>query len=264
MTAHPEPWATVRARLAATRFADVRVLDEVDSTNRMLLDEARSGAPDGVVVVAEHQRAGRGRLGRTWSAPAGGSLLVSVLVRREVAPERLHLLTMAAGLALADAVRDVAAVEATLKWPNDLLVSGRKLAGMLAEADIGSDGSPRAVVVGIGLNVNWDSIPDELAGLATACNLERGGPVDRGDLLVTFLSGFEERLAHLDGVATQYRRRLGTIGRRVRVERADGPVVGRAVDVDHTGRLLVEVDAGCIVEVAAGDVVHLRDAEGNP
>jgi BirA family biotin operon repressor/biotin-[acetyl-CoA-carboxylase] ligase len=167
---------------------------------------------------------------------------------------------MAAGLALADAVRTVAGLEADLKWPNDLLVGGRKLAGMLAEADVGSDGMPRAVVIGIGLNVNWDSVPDELAGIATACNLETGHTVDRGELLVTFLTGFETRLAEPDQVARDYRRRLATLGRRVRVERGDGDVVGRAVDVDHGGRLLVEVDAGCIVEVAAGDVVHLRDA----
>jgi BirA family biotin operon repressor/biotin-[acetyl-CoA-carboxylase] ligase len=261
MTGDPEPWATVRAQLASTRFADVRTVDEVDSTNRMLLDEARAGAPDGVVLVAEHQRAGRGRMGRTWSAPPGGSLLVSVLLRHDLSRERLHLLTMAAGLALADAVRTVAGLPADLKWPNDLLVGGRKLAGMLAEADVGPDGTPRAVVVGVGLNVNWDSVPDELAGIATACNLETGRAVGRGELLVAFLTGFEARLAQPDQIARDYRRRLATLGRRVRVERADGDVVGRAVDVDHGGRLLVEVDVGCIVEVAVGDVVHLRTTD---
>jgi BirA family biotin operon repressor/biotin-[acetyl-CoA-carboxylase] ligase len=261
MAGHPEPWATVRARLASTRFADVRVLDEVDSTNRVLLDEARAGAPDGVVLVAEHQRAGRGRLGRSWSAPRGGSLLVSVLLRRGLSRETMHLPATAAGLALADAVREVAGLDAELKWPNDLLVSGRKLAGVLAEADVGADGSPRAVVVGVGLNVNWDAVPAELAGIATACNLETGRTVDRGELLVAFLTGLDARLARPERVAHDYRRRLATLGRRVRVERHDGDVVGRAVDVDGTGRLLVEVDAGCIVEIAAGDVVHLRAAD---
>ncbi|HEX4775535.1 MAG TPA: biotin--[acetyl-CoA-carboxylase] ligase [Acidimicrobiia bacterium] len=282
MTSDAATWATVRARLAGTRFGELRVLDEVDSTNRVVLDDARAGAPEGLVVVAEHQTAGRGRLGRTWVAPPGGSLLLSVLLRPALPVERVHLVTMAAGVALADAVRDVAAVDATLKWPNDVLVGDRKLAGMLTEADFGPDGAVRtnagrgrmpgtagaegakgavrAVVLGVGVNVNWGHVPDELAGLATACDLEAGHAVDRGALLAAFLLELDAHLRALERVPLEYRRRLATLGRRVRVELSDGPLLGRAVEVDVSGRLLVEVDSGCIVEVAAGDVVHLRDA----
>lgn len=258
MAADAETWAGVRAQLVGSRFDDVRVLDEVDSTNRIVLDEARAGAPEGLVVVANHQRAGRGRLGRTWAAPPGGSLLVSVLLRPDVATDRLHLLTMAAGLAVAAAVGSVARVDVVLKWPNDVLVGERKLAGVLAEADVAGSGALRAVGVGVGVNVNWDAVPDELATLATACNLEAGRAVSRVDLLVAFLRQLDGRLRALDAVPADYRERLATLGRQVRVELPDGPFLGRAVGVDDAGRLLVETDDGRTVEVAAGDVVHVR------
>ncbi len=235
------------------RFADVRWLPETGSTNQYVLDAARSGAPDGLVVVADHQRAGRGRLGRTWSAPPGASLLVSVLLRPDLAPEDRHLVVMAAAVAMAEAVAATTGVIAALKWPNDLLVGHRKLAGILAEA------AGDAVVVGIGVNLDWPEIPAELEGIATACNLEGGRPTLREELLAEFLAGYEVRLADLDEARTAYRAALGTIGARVRVERPDAAFVGIATDIDDKGRLLVDVD-GVVETIAAGDVVHLRDA----
>ncbi len=208
----PDPEATPQP--ASGRFAEVRRLAATDSTNREALDAARDGAADGLVVVADVQRAGRGRLGRTWSAPAGASLLVSVLLRPGLAVEDRHLVVMAAAVAMAEAVAATTDVEASLKWPNDLLVGDRKLAGILAEA------AGDAVVVGIGVNVDWPEIPDELIGIATACNLEGGRPTTRDVLLDAFLARYETRLADLDATADAYRERLGTIGRRVRVERA--------------------------------------------
>jgi BirA family transcriptional regulator, biotin operon repressor / biotin---[acetyl-CoA-carboxylase] ligase len=239
---------------------DIRRFDSLDSTNRYLLDEARAGVPEGVVAVADHQTAGRGRRGRTWLAPPGASLLCSVLLRPSLAPGRTHLLTMAAGMAMAAGIERVVGFVPELKWPNDLMVGDRKLAGLLAEADIGPTGDARAVVVGVGVNVEWIEFPPELADTATACNLVVGRPVDRFELLDAFLEELEASYGRLDGVLPRYRARLATLGRRVRVERTDGPIVGRAVDVGHAGELLVEVDAGCIVEVHAGDMVHVRDA----
>lgn len=244
----PAPEAT------PTRFGEVRHLTEVDSTNRYALEEARAGAPTGLVVVADHQTAGRGRLGRTWEAPPGASLLVSVLLRPALDPDRRHLVVLAAAVAMAEAVGARSGVEATLKWPNDLLAGDRKLAGILAEA------SGDAVVVGIGVNVEWPGVPPELDGIATACNLEGGRPMTRDDLLEEFLPRYEHRLADLADARRAYRERLGTLGRRVRVEQASGPAVGVARDVDNAGRLLLERDDGVIETITAGDVVHLRDA----
>jgi BirA family biotin operon repressor/biotin-[acetyl-CoA-carboxylase] ligase len=238
---------------------EVRRFDRLDSTNRYLLDAARGGAPEGVVAVTDYQTAGRGRRGRAWDAPPGASLLVSILLRPLLLPERVQLVTMAAGIAMRDAVEHVAAFAAALKWPNDLVVGDRKLAGLLGEADVDSGGMVSAAVIGAGVNVNWDELPPDLIGTATSCSLECGHPVDRETLLAAFLSRFGDRYAALHAVPTEYRRHLATLGRRVRVERAEGDVVGRAVDVGAAGELLVALDTGRVVEVHSGDVNHLRD-----
>ena len=235
----------------------LRRFDEIDSTNRYALDEARAGTAAGLVVVADHQGAGRGRRGRTWTAPPGSSLLVSVLLRPRLDADEVHLVTMAAALALADAVRVVAGFDAALKWPNDLLVGERKLAGLLAEADI-TGGVVRAVVIGVGCNVSWDGFPSELEDTATACDREAGRPVGRAELLDAFLDLLAARLETLDTVPRDYRTRLATIGRQVRVELTDRTLEGVATGVDERGRLVVQPNTGPPVTVAAGDVVHLR------
>jgi BirA family transcriptional regulator, biotin operon repressor / biotin---[acetyl-CoA-carboxylase] ligase len=239
---------------AIERTHEVRWFDSLDSTNRYLLDEARRGAPEGLVAVADVQTAGRGRRGREWVAPPGASLLVSVLLRPALAPEQTPLVTMACGVAMADAVARVAGFAPALKWPNDLVVGDRKLVGILAERD------GDAVVVGVGVNVEWQAFPAELAETATACNLEAGHSVDRRELLDAFLAELDARYADLDATVGEYRARLATLGRRVRVEGPDGDLVGRAVGIGAAGQLRVEVDGGDVLEVHVGDVVHLRDA----
>ncbi len=241
-----------------TPFRVVR-LAEVDSTNRFVLDAAHAGEPAGLVVVADHQHAGRGRLGRTWEARPGSSLLLSVLLRPRRAVDGLHLCTAGVALAMADAVADVAGFAPALKWPNDLLADGRKLAGVLAEADVGTSGVVRAVVVGIGINVGADAVPPDLTATATACEVVAGRSVDRERLLETFLRHLGARLDSSDEILLDhYRARLATIGAAVRVERAAGPIEGVARDVDELGGLVVETPDGARVTISAGDVVHLR------
>ena len=232
----------------------------IDSTNRWVLDEGRSGAEAGLVAVADEQTEGRGRRGRRWSAPPGSSLLVSVLLRPTLGIDEIHVLTMAAALALRDAIEDVAGLKSGLKWPNDLVVGDRKLAGILSEADLEADGRVRSVVVGIGCNVDWPEIPDELEGIATACNLEVGHAVDRGRVLDGFLAHLAERLERLDRVPLDYRERLTTLGRTVRVDVGDREIIGVAEDVDAAGKLVIKATDGERVTVAVGDVVHLRPA----
>jgi BirA family biotin operon repressor/biotin-[acetyl-CoA-carboxylase] ligase len=233
-------------------FTDVRWFAELDSTNRHLVDEARAGAPAGLVVVADHQTAGRGRLGRTWVAPPGASLLTSVLLRPRLPVEQRHLLVTAAGLAMAEAVEATTGVVAGMKWPNDLLVGERKLGGVLAEA------AGDALVVGLGVNVEWAGVPDELRAIATACNLEGGRPTDRRTLLDAFLARYATRLSDLDAARTDYAARLLTLGRRVRVEQGSGVRVGIARDLDDAGRLVLECEDGTVEAIAVGDVVHVR------
>ena len=243
----------------------LRRLAETDSTNRVVLEEARGGAPEGLVVVADHQTAGRGRLGRTWQAPPGASLLVTVLLRPAMPPAEVHLVTIAAGLAAVDACEAVAGIVPSLKWPNDLVIERdgvtRKLAGLLAESLV-AGGRIDALALGMGLNVQWPEVlPDDLASIATALNHEAGHDVDRDALLDAWLARLGQRYGSFDAASllAEYRERCVTLGREVRAELAFETVTGVATDVDPDGHLLLTTPDGPRV-ITAGDVVHLRPA----
>jgi BirA family biotin operon repressor/biotin-[acetyl-CoA-carboxylase] ligase len=186
---------------------------------------------------------------------------VSVLLRPELPVERLFLLTLAAGLALSDAVAAESGVTAGLKWPNDLVVDDKKLAGLLAEADLDA-GTARAVVIGAGCNLTAEAFPPELAAQATAVELEAGHPVDRDALLAAFLDALARRLDALDAVIVDARARSATLGRRVRIDLpGDAVLDGDATALTDDGVLVVHDDAGCEHAVAMGDVVHLRGSD---
>ena len=256
------------SEVSGTRFADVRWVAETGSTNQDLLEAAAQGAPEGVVLVADHQTAGRGRLDRSWIAPAGASLLVSALLRPTVGPEDLFLLTLACGLAAVDAVDEVAGVRLGLKWPNDLVVAAgpfadRKLAGILAESHVVND-QVDAVVVGMGLNLEWpEELPEELAATAASVNHLTGKSVDREEILVAWLRHYDRHLTSIDderkrtGFLDDVRAVSATLGRDVRVESTTTSFEGRAVAITDDGRLLVECD-GDVVAVTVGDIVHAR------
>jgi len=229
----------------------VQVVEETGSTNVDLLGAADAGAPDRSVLAARHQTAGRGRLDRTWEAPPGTNLLVSLLIRD--VPEHVHELTQRVALAARDAATAVAGVTPVLKWPNDLLLDGRKLAGVLAQAGgrAGSDDRPSHVVVGIGINVGW--APEGAARL--------GATIDPLDVLATLLAAFD-RLP--TDIWPLYRDALATLGQQVRVERPDVVVEGRALDVERDGRLVVLDDCAVTHRIDTGDVIHLRPGPSLP
>jgi BirA family biotin operon repressor/biotin-[acetyl-CoA-carboxylase] ligase len=283
-----DPVPTVLPGPTGTRFAEVRWFEELDSTNRYLVNEARRGAGEGLVVVADHQSAGRGRLGRRWEAPPGANLLVSVLLRPQLPLASRHLASAVVALAAADACVALGAVTVDLKWPNDLLVGGRKLAGVLAEAELGGtsaegaeDSSP--IVVGIGINVAWpppssddrptlDGAPPlrsdlgDLADSATSLLRESGRPVDRARLLDRLLVELEPRVSMLDSPegrsrqAADLQSRCSTIGARVRVDTAGGTMTGTAMAITAEGHLVVDLDHEGPRTVVVGDVFHLRVA----
>jgi BirA family biotin operon repressor/biotin-[acetyl-CoA-carboxylase] ligase len=217
-----------------------------------------------VVAVADRQTAGRGRLNRTWEAPPGSALLVSVLLRPDLLPTHVHSTTMAAAVAASDACEEVAGFRPLLKWPNDVVVEGRKLAGLLAEAELSGD-DVNAVVVGMGFNVNWDAPPPDLAEIAIAASEVAGRPVDRDTLLDRFLDRFEEHYSALvepggwRGTLLNYRRLSATLGQQVRVEVSGETFTGKALEITGEGHLLVESE-GDVRRIPAGDVVHLRPA----
>ncbi len=240
---------------------EIRWLDEVDSTNTYVRDRAHRGAPEGLVVAADFQTAGRGRLDRRWESPPGANLLASVLLRPRCDGAHVHLCTGAVALAAADACREVAGVEPVLKWPNDLLVGGSKLAGILAEAEF-SGGELASVVIGVGLNVAWPG-PEEAGGTCLDDVGASAQPVDRRALLERLLGALSARRPLLDdaagraALAEEVRRRCATLGRPVRVTLAGEELTGLAAAIDDAGHLVVETASGPR-RITAGDVVHLR------
>jgi BirA family transcriptional regulator, biotin operon repressor / biotin---[acetyl-CoA-carboxylase] ligase len=249
----------------AHRWARPEWHHSIDSTNLAVLADPRPGR----VVVADHQSAGQGRRGRSWSAPPGACLAVSVAVRAPEAP-LLGWVPLAAGLAVVGALTGSRyAVDAALKWPNDVLVPDgadrRKVCGILAQVVPAAGGGAGVVVVGTGLNVDQERA-DLPVDTATSWRLARGGAVLPEDARATWLEDYLRRLARLledlatgpEAVRTAYRRQCLTLGQRVRVHLPDGSVEeGTARDVDPSGALVVEGPAG-MRHHHAGDVVHLR------
>jgi BirA family biotin operon repressor/biotin-[acetyl-CoA-carboxylase] ligase len=268
----------------------VQLTARTGSTNADLLERARDGVPEGLVLVAEEQTSGRGRMGRAWVSPPGAALTFSVLLRPAGVPAgRRGWLPLLAGVAVAVAARAVSGVDARLKWPNDVLVGEAKLAGILAE----QAGSPQrfsserhggAIVVGIGINVSTTraELPSDRGALgATSLLIEGAASLDRGALLTGVLGELERRYSVWNaaggdpdacGLRSEYLRLCATLGRQVRVELPGGKQLsGIAADIDPDGRLAVREVPGpdgavaplktagdSLVAVAAGDVVHVR------
>ncbi len=217
---------------------------ETGSTNADLIEAGANGAPSRTVLAADHQSAGRGRLDRRWDAPPGVNLLVSILLRD--LPTHSHELIQRIALAAVEAVRSTAGVRAMLKWPNDLLVDGAKLAGILAQASTSDDGP--FVVVGLGLNIGW--APSDAARL--------GGATTPRAVLAVLLEAYDALPADITDL---YRQHLGTIGQLVRIELPGEQVlVGRAIGVEPDGRLVVLDDCAVTHRIDTGDVIHLRPA----
>ena len=249
-----------------SRLSGLEFHPRVGSTNAVALEAARRGVAEIHAVAADVQTAGRGRMGRAWQAPAGTSLLVSLVLRPRVDGPALATLPLLIGSVLAEVVaahlregRDEPDV--ALKWPNDLLVGGRKAAGILVERH------PEAVIAGIGCNVDWRGLerPADL-GQATSLAEEAGRTIDRWKLLAGLVGVLDRRYGEWQGdpaaALAGYRSRCATIGEGVRVERPGvAPLVGRATGIADDGRLLVATAAGELA-VDAGDVVHVRPEDG--
>jgi BirA family biotin operon repressor/biotin-[acetyl-CoA-carboxylase] ligase len=232
-------------------------LGRVDSTQAVAFALAADGAADGTVVVADSQAAGRGRRGRPWLDEPGASLLASVVLRPRLPPARLPGLSLAAAVATAEALTRAAGLSPRLKWPNDILVGGRKIGGILLESRLGLDPAPGGitVVLGVGINLGQRLFPAELRDRATSAWLVTGRPVDRDVVLAAFLDALGDWRRRLEyrgfaPVRARWRELADTLGRTVTV---DG-VTGVAVDIDIDGVLLVNDAEGRCHRVVAGDV----------
>lgn len=238
------------------------------STNDVVRELATAGAPEGTVVVAERQEAGRGRLGRAWASPPGG-IYFSFVLRPTLPPHQLGHITLMTAVAVASAIRQSTGVAATIKWPNDVLVDERKLVGILTEMT-GETDVVRFVIIGVGINANTSpsDYPRAARPSLTTLAAVLGHPVDRAALLVAVLQRLDAEWGRLSAgktaaVLDEWRTLSSTMGRRVRVTTVAGVAEGYAQRINDAGELVVVDDAGRTQAFASGEVQHLRTVE-NP
>ena len=232
-------------------------LERVDSTNRYARRLAAEGAAHGTLVIAEEQTEGRGRRGRSWISPAGEGIFMSLIIRPDCQTERVPMLSLQTALAVAQAIRRVTGLDAKIKWPNDIVVSGRKVCGMLLEMDADADGV-RSVVAGIGVNVHQMQFPEEIIHTASSLDLLSGRRISRMEIVHAFLTAFEEvdiMAKENDGrFMDTYRAYSATIGQMVQVIAINETYTGTALDVTPSGTLIVLDGEGRRREVLAADV----------
>lgn len=235
---------------------------ELSSTNDRAKALAAEGCPEGTLVVAEAQTAGRGRLGRSWHSPLGSGLYFSLVLRPKFAPQLAPRITLLGGVALCRAIRELTAVQAGIKWPNDVLVKQRKVGGILTEMEAEAD-AIHYLILGFGVNVNMESCDFPPLLKATSLMLETGMRQPRAQLLARILLEVETLWNRLlsngfGPVAEAWREMSVTLGRLVGVEKEEETVVGRAQDIDEQGALLVTDQGGHLHRITYGEVLHVR------
>ena len=235
----------------------VEVLETVDSTNNEAKRRAAQGEKSGLVIAAQEQTGGKGRLGRVWSSDRGG-LYFTVLLRPELPPSDIASITLAAGYAVCLAIRKHTGIDARIKWPNDIIVGNRKIVGILTEMAAQSD-MLDYVAIGIGINVNNESFPEEISGKASSLYLETGAKLDRSELLREVIIMLDKVLSSfmvslyiddMDG----FRILCATLGRTVAVKKGNCEICGTATDITATGELVISGDDGHEYTVNSGEV----------
>lgn len=250
----------LRAALSSRGFGRVmRYSERVTSTNDVILDMAEAGAPHGAVCLADEQTAGRGRRGYGWFSPPGCGIWASVLLRPRLSAARTPPLTLCAAAAVARALEATAGVTVEVKWPNDLLIRNRKVAGMLAETRVTARDEP-VVVVGMGINVNHtrDLFPEDISDSATSLRIESGSPLSRQDLFLIILASFESAYERFldsgpEALLAEVNARLAWRGRMVEAESPAG-AAGRLSRVDEEGGLLLEGEDHVPVVIRSGSI----------
>jgi len=250
------------ARLYKTKIIgrDIRVFEQTTSTNDVIEKLARDGVKEGVVVFAESQTKGRGRLGRKWVSPAYKGLWFSILLRPNLRPQETTQLTVGSATALCRAIRSETGLNPEIKWPNDVLIGGRKVAGILTELSAEPD-RIKHVILGIGVNVNLGAteLPVELRKMATSLKIEAGHPFSRADVAVAILQELDkdyERICsgRFAGVADEWQSWCQTIGRDVTIQIGGRRVQGQAESLGESGELLLRTEHGHLERISGGDV----------
>lgn len=237
----------------------VSFYDTLDSTNLRAKLDAENGAPQGALVVADMQTAGRGRRGRAWSSPAGVNVYFTLILRPEFEPDKASMVTLVMALAVAKGIRETCGAEALIKWPNDIVVNGKKVCGILTEMSLERE-YIQHVVIGVGINAGLQEFMPEIAGAATCLQAECGGPVSKVGLIVNSMRFFEEyydgfcSASDLGGLLEEYNALLVNRDRGVCVLDPKGTFSGVSRGINAAGELLVEREDGSLVSVYAGEV----------
>lgn len=249
--------------LMNTRWAGRNILyyDVTDSTNLRIKQAGDEGAPHGTLAVADRQTAGRGRRGRTWESPAGSSIYMSILLRPEIAPNKASMLTLVMALSVAEGIRQCIGDggDIQIKWPNDIIINGKKLAGILTEMSSQID-YINHVTIGVGINVNTTDFPEEIAQTATSLQIECGHSVKRAHLIAAVMERLEEnyetflKTGDLSGLINQYSALLVNRDRDVQIIGAKETYQAHAIGIDHTGELIVRREDGSIEKINTGEV----------
>ncbi len=244
---------------------DTRILGKVvhffptiDSTQHRAHALAKEGAPEGTVVIADEQVGGKGRLGRVWHSPPSTGISMSLLLRPKLELHRCPQLTLLAAVALVEAIRQETGLPVTIKWPNDILLNGKKICGILTELNAESD-CINYLIIGMGINVNTPSFPEEIGQIATSLMLEKGEPVKRVKLIQNILGKLEDLYAQYleEGFApikARWESHAISIGKRVIIRQLSGTMVGMALGIDDDGVLLVQKDDGSLEKVYSADI----------
>ena len=244
-----------------TRWAGhpVTCFDVISSTNLQAKMDAENGAGQGALVVADMQTAGRGRMGRGWSSPSGTNVYFSLILKPDIPPDKASMLTPVMGLAVVEGIRRTCSAEAMIKWPNDIVIGGKKVCGILAEMSVERD-FIHYVVIGVGINVGLQEFPAEVAQTAICLQEACGKKISRAELVANVMRAFEEyydiflERGNLFGLAERYNRLLVNCGREVRVLDPKGEFQGIARGINESGELLVERKDGTVANVYAGEV----------
>ena len=240
--------------------------EKINSTQQVASELAATGASEGTIVVADSQTGGRGRIGRSWASPPGGVYL-SIILRPAIKPSEALRFPLIAGVAVAQAIEQLTGLKPRLKWPNDIIVKGCKAGGILTEMSAETD-CINHIVIGIGINVNTESFPDEIRGIATSLKAECGKEVSRVQLVQDILAQLESlyqvfQVSGFETIRERWKALSNTIGARVSVRGEREQVEGEAIDIDEDGALILRKANGALERVIAGDVLGSLNQEGD-
>ena len=242
---------------------DMLFLEIIDSTNSKAKELAKKDAIEGTVVISEIQKNGRGRFNRRWESPRGG-LYLSIILRPKVKPEKSTLLPLIGALCVCETITSISDLNAKIKWPNDVLINGKKVSGILLESESCKD-KLKYVVLGIGINLNIEifSLSDELQFNSTTISNEIGIKLNYYDFLKKLLLNLDKYYNYFckkkfDTIIKQWKRNSNTIGRKVTIDTSNEKLIGNAIDIDESGFLIIKTDVGKIKKITTGDCIYLE------